>query len=103
MSAAEEFTAGGRRYRFDSWSDGGARLHDITVPASASTLTATYTDVGPAPAAGLAAAYAFEEGSGTTTADVVRQGQRRHAVGPHVGGGRPLRQGADASTGWTTG
>jgi PKD repeat protein/glucose/arabinose dehydrogenase len=70
VSAATEFVSGGRLWRFDSWSDGGARLHDVTIPATASTLTARYTDAGPANPAGLVAAYGFEEGTGTTVADL---------------------------------
>jgi PKD repeat protein len=66
ISAADRFTTGGREYAFDRWSDGGARQHDITVPAAAATLTATYREVGPA---GPVAAYGFEEGSGAGTAD----------------------------------
>ena len=47
VSAAQEFTQGARTYVFDSWSNGGSRLQDITIPASALTLTATYRDVTP--------------------------------------------------------
>jgi glucose/arabinose dehydrogenase/PKD repeat protein len=46
ISAAERFVAGGRDWIFERWSDGGARLHDVTVPASAATLTAHYRGVG---------------------------------------------------------
>jgi PKD repeat protein len=42
ITAAESFTSGGRTYRFQSWSDGGARQHAITVPANDATLTANY-------------------------------------------------------------
>jgi glucose/arabinose dehydrogenase/PKD repeat protein len=34
-------------YRFVGWSDGGARTHDVTVPAQATTLTALYEPTGP--------------------------------------------------------
>ena len=45
VSAGTTFTAGdGRRYLFDTWSDGGAASHDITVPAVATTLTARYLE-----------------------------------------------------------
>lgn len=37
----------GRRYRFASWSDGGAATHTLPTPAAATTLTASFTDVGP--------------------------------------------------------
>ena len=58
-----------RTYAFGSWSNGGAQTHVITAPPTAATYTATYLDTGPAPPEGLAAAYGFEEGAGTTTAD----------------------------------
>jgi glucose/arabinose dehydrogenase/PKD repeat protein len=44
VSAAEGFTSDGRPFLFDGWSDGGARSHDITVPASATALTARYLE-----------------------------------------------------------
>lgn len=37
----------GRRYRFASWSDGGAASHTIATPAANTTYTATFTDIGP--------------------------------------------------------
>jgi glucose/arabinose dehydrogenase/chitodextrinase len=48
ISAGERFVSGGREYVFDGWSDGGARQHDVVIPASDSTVTAFYRDVGPA-------------------------------------------------------
>jgi glucose/arabinose dehydrogenase/PKD repeat protein len=66
VTAADRFNKGGRVYQFSGWSDGGARVHDITVPASASTLTATYADAGPS---GPVAALAFDDASGTTARD----------------------------------
>ena len=39
--------ANGRRYRFVSWSDGQPASHTIATPASATTYTATFTDLGP--------------------------------------------------------
>ena len=56
-------------YTFTSWSDGGAQLHTITVPASSQSYTATYTQTGPNPPAGLVAAWGFNDGTGTTAAD----------------------------------
>jgi glucose/arabinose dehydrogenase len=50
ISAAERFVAGGQEWIFERWSDGGARLHDVTIPASAATLTAHYRGVGGVPA-----------------------------------------------------
>jgi glucose/arabinose dehydrogenase len=42
ITAADTFAIGKRSYKFSSWSDGGAIQHNITVPASNTTLTATY-------------------------------------------------------------
>jgi glucose/arabinose dehydrogenase len=39
-------TVGGISYTFQSWSDGGAQVHDIATPASATTYTATFTGSG---------------------------------------------------------
>jgi len=47
VSAPSPQTVGGVAHTFASWSDGGAATHVITGPATATTLTATYT-----PAAG---------------------------------------------------
>jgi len=53
---------------FSSWSDGGARVHDIVAPATTTTYTATYKPE-PTPA-GLVLGYGFEETSGATANDV---------------------------------
>jgi len=37
----------GRRYRFATWSDGGAAAHPVATPAANATFTATFTDIGP--------------------------------------------------------
>ena len=58
-----------RTYAFGSWSDGGAQTHAVTAPVAATTYTANYNDTGPAPPAGLVAAYAFDEGSGSNVLD----------------------------------
>jgi len=42
VSAAVSFTKDGLTYRFQGWSDGGAQQHTIEVPATDSTLTASY-------------------------------------------------------------
>jgi PKD repeat protein len=47
ISAPSSFVTGGNRYAFSSWSDGGARLHGIQIPAAGATLTANYADTGP--------------------------------------------------------
>jgi glucose/arabinose dehydrogenase len=38
--------SGGTTWQFQSWSDGGALTHDITVPATATTYTATFRNLG---------------------------------------------------------
>jgi hypothetical protein len=64
---------------FASWSDGGAKAHTISVPATDSTLTATFT----APPVGTpVAAYNFDAGSGTTLADVTGKGHTGTLTGP---------------------
>lgn len=59
-------TLSGQSYDFVSWSDGGARSHDIITPTTDASWIATFSAVG---ITGLKAAYGFEEGSGTSTAD----------------------------------
>ncbi|HET7791833.1 MAG TPA: PQQ-dependent sugar dehydrogenase, partial [Rhizobacter sp.] len=39
---------GGRRYQFASWSSGRSATHTLSTPASDTTYTASYTDIGPA-------------------------------------------------------
>jgi hypothetical protein len=46
ISAAGQFAAGGSTNAFNSWSDGGAQLHNLTIPAADTTLTATYSGSG---------------------------------------------------------
>jgi glucose/arabinose dehydrogenase/PKD repeat protein len=48
ISAPASFTSGGREYTFRSWSDAGARLHDIVIPPGGATLVAAY-DGAPSP------------------------------------------------------
>ena len=45
ISAAPTFAKGGSTYVFESWSDRGARQHNVTIPSAAATLTATYNGV----------------------------------------------------------
>jgi hypothetical protein len=66
-------TFSGATWEFVSWSDGGAAGHDITTPASDTTYTATFQIVG-GPSSGLVAAYSFNAGSGTLTADASGNG-----------------------------
>lgn len=57
----------GQWYDFAAWSDGGLRSHEIIVPTSDASWSATF---GPAGTPfGLVAAYDFAAGSGTTAAD----------------------------------
>jgi glucose/arabinose dehydrogenase len=42
ISAPAQITRGGETWAFGGWSDGGARAHDITIPATTSTVTATF-------------------------------------------------------------
>ncbi|MFC7229663.1 Ig-like domain-containing protein [Salinirubellus salinus] len=46
IEAPETQCVDGTEYAFQSWSDGGARVHDITVPETDTTYTATYEAVG---------------------------------------------------------
>ena len=59
LGAAEQ-VFNGRRYRFASWSDGGAAAHILPTPAADTTLTASFVDIGAAsnqpPTVSLAAA-----------------------------------------------
>ena len=67
-------TLGSTTYTFSSWSDGGAQMHSIVVRATNQSYVATFqVNSGGAPP-GLAAAYAFNEGSGTTAADASGHG-----------------------------
>jgi PKD repeat protein len=47
VSAEQQFTQGGHTFEFDGWSDGGARIHNVTIPDTATTLTANYRDITP--------------------------------------------------------
>ncbi len=74
ISAGDTFQSGGRVWNFDHWSDSGAQLHDITIPASSFTHTAVYRDAGPVADTSLVGAYGFEESSGATVADASGRG-----------------------------
>jgi hypothetical protein len=58
LDAPVEESAGGAWYQFVSWSDGGARAHDIATPAVDTTYTATYA-LDPAPSV-VASAFVFD-------------------------------------------
>ena len=65
-------SSGGVSYTFDSWSDGGAQSHGIVVPTTNQSYVATF-DATVAPG-GLAAAYSFDEGVGSTAGDASGNG-----------------------------
>ncbi len=44
VEAVTHQTTGGRTWRFASWSDGGAALHEISTPAANTTYTATFLE-----------------------------------------------------------
>src|SRR4051794_23928958 len=70
VAAGDSFSAAdGKRYVFDSWPDGGARLHDITIPSTATTLTANYKVAPTQQIPGLVGAWGFDDGSGATARD----------------------------------
>ena len=79
ISAADRFVSGGREYVFDHWSDGGARQHDVVVPAGDGTVTAHYRDSGAS--GGLVAAFGFEQGSGSTASDASGRGNNGTVAG----------------------
>ncbi len=66
ISTAASQQLGATSYAFAGWSDGGAHSHTITVPASDTTYTASFTQVA---SSSLVGAWGFEEGAGDTTAD----------------------------------
>jgi hypothetical protein len=68
-------TVGPNLYVFQSWSDGGSQQHQIVVPASPQSYTASYS-VTSNPS--LVAAFNFDEGSGATLID--RSGNNNHGV-----------------------
>jgi glucose/arabinose dehydrogenase/PKD repeat protein len=82
ISAPTPQVRGAAQYRFASWSDGGARSHDIVAPSSPTTITATY-EVDPTPApSGLVAAFGFNEGTGGQAGDSSPEGNSGTLSGP---------------------
>ena len=76
VSAAPRFSAGGREYVFEGWSDGGAIAHDVTVSTTDLALVARYRDTGPAPFSAIPAGLAP---GGDELGPVVRLRARRSA------------------------
>jgi hypothetical protein len=69
VSAPSPQTLGGTNYEFTSWSDGGARSHDIVAPDTANTYTATFAATStPCTKTGTANAETI---SGTSGDDVI--------------------------------
>lgn len=74
IEAPAEQVLDGRRYTFQSWSNGGPRQQTLTITASNLELLATYVDAGPASSRvtdGLRALYRFPGGSGSVINDDV--------------------------------
>jgi glucose/arabinose dehydrogenase len=65
VTAGDSFTVSGRQYTFDHWSDGGAQVHNLTIPSADTSLTAVYAVVRPQPVLALG----FDEASGATAVD----------------------------------
>ncbi len=74
LSTPATQSLGGTTYTFSGWSDGGGRVHDISVPATPTTYRATFTTGGGGGDPALVAAYSFDDGAGTTLADRTGKG-----------------------------
>jgi PKD repeat protein/glucose/arabinose dehydrogenase len=99
ISAAFRFRKDGTTYEFQGWSDTGARLHDITIPSSDTTLTATYREAPPSAyrdavvtTPGLLSYWRLGEALGTTANDEFGGHDGTYSNGVTLG-----RQGALAS------
>ncbi|CRK59608.1 Cytochrome c551/c552 [Alloactinosynnema sp. L-07] len=81
LSTVDPQTLGATTYGFQNWSDGGARSHDIIVPAANTTYRANFAPIsGGDPT--LVAAYSFDEGTGTTLIDRSGNGHTGTLAGP---------------------
>ena len=69
ISAPTPQSSGGQSVVFSSWSDGGARSHDIVAPDSNTTYTATYAPDPGSQVPGLVAALGFDELAGNSVTD----------------------------------
>ncbi len=84
---ARNQTVGSTNYSFSSWSDGGAQQHVLVVPSADQSYTVNYT--GTSSAAGPVAAWGFNEGAGTTSADATGNGSTATLVnGPTWSAGK---------------
>jgi glucose/arabinose dehydrogenase/PKD repeat protein len=68
VAAPSPQTLGQQQYQFSSWSDGGLQSHTVTAPGTPATYTVTYS-ASSTTWPGLVAAYAMDEGAGTTLGD----------------------------------
>ena len=108
LSVPESFQQNGQIFSFASWSDGGARVHDYTVPPQGGTLTATFQGtslaVVPRYAGRRAVRRRTSRGRGPHRADPALDGRERAArqaarfgprrkrrAGRAGGGSRPAR------------
>jgi glucose/arabinose dehydrogenase/PKD repeat protein len=66
LEAPSSQTLNGQIYNFQSWSDGGSRVHNISTPASSATITASYTSGGTAPSRTLVVSSADLSGNPRT-------------------------------------
>ena len=106
VTATERFARDGQTYVFDHWSDGGARSHDLRVPAVDTTLRAHYlADANPmVEARARPPHHRLGQGVGRVRPGQRRRRQRRHTVvvavcrRPLVAG-RPRRRARDRPRG----
>ena len=92
ISTATPQFLGSEGWAFSSWSDGGARSHDIVAPDSATTYTARFVRDSAPPVPGLVAAYGFDEATGLTGRRPLAERQHGHDLRGHAGAGRALRR-----------
>ena len=72
LEALSPQTAVGATWEFDSWSDGGARLHTISTPATSSTYSAVYRVSGGSIGTGAGLSATYHDGLGFTGRAVTR-------------------------------
>ena len=115
VSAPASFGPGGLLYDFGSWSDGGAQVHDLSVPPGGQTLTATFVARGGSGPSGDGGPGTRADRSGpklTLTAVAPRRGRLRGtaldpsgvrtvqaALRRRLGGGCSLAAGSEAGNG----
>ena len=81
LSTADPQSLGVTTFGFQNWSDSGARVHDIVVPAGNTTYRARFTATsGGDPS--MIAAYSFDEGTGPSLLDRSGYGHTGTLAGP---------------------